>query len=74
MVSDSEIPCWTKHLSVLTGWSVGRYVGSDNERPWRISASGLQVDGGWDACETLTVFGYTGFIPEGVPCVMPPVR
>ena len=24
---------------------------------------GTQPDGGWDACETVAVFGFTGFIP-----------
>lgn len=63
MVIDSEIPWWIRNLDVPAGWLRGSYMGTDIERPWRISVCGVQSDGGWDACEALTVFGYTGFPP-----------
>jgi hypothetical protein len=66
MVVDSEIPWWIRDLDVPSGWLRGRYTGTDTERPWRISVCGPQSDGGWDACETLTVFGYTGYPPANV--------
>ena len=64
IVNDAEIPSWTKDLNVPAGWSVGRYAGGDSQRPWRVLAGGPQADGGWDACETLTVLGYAGSIPH----------
>ncbi len=65
IVGEDDVPGWVKEIGVPPGWLVGRYTGSDVQRPWRVSVCGAQGDGGWDACETVTVFGFTGELAAG---------
>jgi hypothetical protein len=48
-------------VGLPAGWRVGRYIGDDPTEPWRVAVRGGRPDGGWDACETITVFGFTGY-------------
>lgn len=60
-----DVPEWLSGFGVPAGWRFGRYTGSDPGQPWRIAVCGLRSDGGWDACETVTAFSFTGTLaPE----------
>lgn len=59
MESGSSVPQWITRLSVPTGWRTGHLEEADIE-PCRIAVCGQRLDGGWDACETLSVFTFTG--------------
>jgi hypothetical protein len=41
-------------------------MGDDPSQPWRITVCGPQPDGGWEACETISVFRFAGTLPDGV--------
>ncbi len=53
-------PHWLADVGLPTGWRVGRYVGDEPTEPWSVAVRGQRQDGTWDACETITVFGFTG--------------
>ena len=58
-------PYWLTKLGVPSGWQIGHLVDRTVE-PSRIAVCGQQSDGGWDGCETINVFGFTGIPPEDV--------
>lgn len=62
VVTDEDVPGWVRTLPVPSGWLTGRYVGSGTARPWRVIAAAKNSHGGWDLCETLTVFRYRGSV------------
>lgn len=49
------------------GWKVG-HVGGDPQLS-RIAVTGPRSDGGWDGCETLSIFGFTGSGPAATEVV-----
>jgi hypothetical protein len=57
-----DVPQWLAGLAVPAGWCIARFDG-DGAAPSRIAVCGPQSDGGWDGCETSSVFGFTG-IPD----------
>jgi hypothetical protein len=58
-------PRWLTQLGVPAGWQT-RHLAQSTVEPSRIAVSGQRPDGGWDGCETITVFGFTGIPPEDV--------
>ena len=60
-----NLPAWITRLGVPPGWQIGRLANSAVE-PSRIAVYGPQPDGGWDGCETISVFGFTGMPPGDV--------
>jgi hypothetical protein len=60
-----NLPAWVTQLSVPPGWQIGHLASSDAQ-PARIAVCGQQSDGGWDGCETINVFGFTGIAPVDV--------
>lgn len=59
MASGSSVPGWITRLSVPAGWRTGHLEEADIE-PCRVAVCGQRLDGGWDACETLSVFSFSG--------------
>lgn len=53
-------PRWLSSVGIPSGWRVGRYVGDNPTEPWSVAVCGQRTDGTWDACETITGFGFTG--------------
>lgn len=53
-------PQWLSSVGIPSGWRVGRYVGDNPTEPWSVAVCGQRADGTWDACETITAFGFTG--------------
>ena len=62
LMADNEVPMWLTRLAVPMGWRVGRYNGLA-AAPWRVAVTGPHDDGGWDGCETITVYMFDGVIP-----------
>jgi hypothetical protein len=56
------VPQWLAGLAVPAGWRIARFDGG-GVAPSRIAVCGPQSDGGWDGCETINVFRFTG-IPD----------
>jgi hypothetical protein len=54
-----EIDEWLNGLGVPDGWRIARFDSGDTQ-PSRIAVYGQRPRGGWDGCETITVFGFTG--------------
>ncbi|SKM37941.1 Uncharacterised protein [Mycobacteroides abscessus subsp. abscessus] len=60
-----EAPEWLQQLAVPDGWQVVHLdVGS--VQPTRTAVAGTRVDGGWDGCETVSTYRFTGSPPCGV--------
>jgi hypothetical protein len=56
---------WTDNesLTVPTGWLVAS-AGSSADRPVRVLVTGHRSRGGWQGCDTLAAFGFTGTVPR----------
>lgn len=50
-------------LTVPTGWLVAS-AGSSADRPVRVLVTGHRSRGGWQGCDTLAAFGFTGIVPR----------
>jgi hypothetical protein len=59
---DNEVPAWLDRLRVPSDWRVGRLADAANQ-PWRIAVRGAHPEGGWDGCETIAVYGFSGAVP-----------
>lgn len=60
VLSAAQVPGWLARASLPAGWRVGHYLGSEPNQPWRIAVRDPRPGDGWDACETITVWGFTG--------------
>jgi hypothetical protein len=60
LLARDEVPDWLTRLRVPVGWCTAHLDGSAH-RPWRIAVCGQRSDGGWDGCETIAAFSFTGF-------------
>jgi hypothetical protein len=60
-----NLPSWLTRLGIPPGWQIGHLANTPVE-PSRIAVYGPQPDGGWDGCETISVFGFTGMPPADV--------
>lgn len=50
-------------LTVPTGWLVAS-AGSSADQPVRVLVTGRRSHGGWQGCDTLAAFGFTGIVPR----------
>jgi hypothetical protein len=57
-----DLPGWLTGLGVPAGWRLARFGGT-GVQPSRIAVCGRQTHDGGDACETISVFGFTGILP-----------
>jgi hypothetical protein len=55
-------PGWLIQLGIPAGWQIA-HIADNAVEPSRIAVRGKQPDGGWDACETISVFRFTGVPP-----------
>jgi hypothetical protein len=60
-LSAADVPQWVQRLSIPTGWQSLDLP--DNPEPplARIAVQGSLGDGEWEAADTISVFGYTGW-------------
>jgi hypothetical protein len=61
-LSPIELPAWLTALELPVGWRTGRFENAPSQ-PWRIAVYGPHVEGGFDGCETVAVFGFHGALP-----------
>jgi hypothetical protein len=64
-LSRDQSPDWVRRLPVPQGWRIAGLAGAAIV-PARIAVSGRRPDGGWDGCETLSAFAFTGEAPPQV--------
>jgi hypothetical protein len=64
-VPPHELPRWLPGLQVAAGWQVGR-AETSTVQPTRIAVYRHQLSTGWDACETINVFTFTGSPPVDI--------
>jgi hypothetical protein len=57
-----ELPDWLHGLSLPARWRIARLEGAAVQ-PARIAVFGQQSCGGWDGCETISIFGLSGIPP-----------
>jgi hypothetical protein len=61
-VLPGDVPQWLVGLAVPAGWHIARFD-ANGVAPSRIAVCGPQYDGGWDGCETINAFRFTG-VPD----------
>jgi hypothetical protein len=64
-LNTEDLPEWLTGLGVPTGWRLARFDGN-GVQPSRIVVCSRQIHGGGDACDTISVFGFTGAPPVEV--------
>jgi hypothetical protein len=64
-VSANDLPRWLLRLALPPGWRLVDLSGHPPP-PTRIAVYGQRSDGGWDGCETISVFRFTGTLPADV--------
>lgn len=65
VIDADAVPTWLTRVDPPAGWQRAE-TDHDGVGPARIVVHGLQADGRWSACETLTLFGFTGCPPAQV--------
>ncbi|MCV7229094.1 hypothetical protein [Mycolicibacterium komossense] len=64
-VPAQNLPEWLQSLDVPPGWQLAQ-IGTDAVPLGRVVLSGHKPEGGWEGCETLSLFGFNGTLPENV--------
>jgi hypothetical protein len=64
-VSANDLPRWLRRLALPPDWRLVDLSGHCPP-PTRIAVYGQRSDGGWDGCETISVFRFTGTLPADV--------
>ena len=64
-VPTTELTPWLAQLRVPPSWQTGQAQGFAAQ-PSRIAVCGQRPEGGWNGCETLSVFRFTGSPPAGL--------
>ncbi|MBF9519551.1 hypothetical protein [Mycobacteroides chelonae] len=62
LMSPRETPEWLQQLAVPDGWQVV-HLDMGSVQPTRTVVAGARDDGGWDGCETISVYRFTGSPP-----------
>ncbi|WP_170092301.1 hypothetical protein [Mycobacteroides abscessus] len=65
LIPPRETPEWLQHLAVPAGWQIV-HLDTGSIQPTRTAVTGPRGDGGWDGCETLSVYRFTGAPPRSV--------
>jgi hypothetical protein len=64
LVPHDELSHWLNNLSLPPGWRTG-HLGDSSAQPSRIAVYGEpRPQGGWDACDTIDVYRFTGGTPD----------
>jgi hypothetical protein len=64
-VSANDLPRWLRRLALPPDWHLVDLSGHPPP-PTRIAVHGQRSDGGWDGCETISVFRFTGTLSADV--------
>ncbi|ORA22398.1 hypothetical protein BST12_09520 [Mycobacterium angelicum] len=60
-LSGAEIPEWLRQLSVPAEWQLVQLPDNAEQPMARMAVRGLRGDGEWEAADSISVFGYTGW-------------
>lgn len=60
-----ELPEWLQALEIPPGWQVAQ-IGTNAVPLSRVILSGHKPEGGWEGCETLSLFRFSGAIPPNI--------
>lgn len=60
-LSGAQVPGWMQQLGIPRGWQLVKLSDNPQVPLARMLVHGPRDDGGWDATETIIVFGYTGW-------------
>jgi hypothetical protein len=60
-LTGSQVPGWLHRLSTPQGWQLVELSDTPQVPLARMAVYGPRDDGGWEAAETISVFGYTGW-------------
>lgn len=60
-LTGNHVPGWLQRLSIPQGWRLVELSGKPEVPLARMAVYGPRDDGGWEATETIGVFGYTGW-------------
>lgn len=60
-LSGAEAPTWLRQLSIPEGWQLVEPPGRSDPPLTRLAVCGPLGNGEWEAAETVSVFGYTGW-------------
>lgn len=60
-LTDSQVPGWLHRLGTPQGWQLVELSDKLHVPLARMAVYGPRDDGGWEAAETVSVFGYTGW-------------
>jgi hypothetical protein len=64
-VPAQDLPEWLQSLDVPSGWQQAR-IGDGAVPVGRVVVSGHKPEGGWEGCETLTLFRFNGTPPSTI--------
>jgi hypothetical protein len=64
-VSADDLPRWLRRLALPPDWRLVDLSGHPPP-PTRIAVYGQRPEGGWDGCEAISVFRFTGTLPADV--------
>lgn len=62
-VAPEDLPEWLKHLEIPEGW-VAAHITAGSTPLSRVMLYGHRPEGGWEGCETLSVFRFGGAPPK----------
>lgn len=65
LIAAQDTPEWLRQLGIPPWWQIA-HLDTIAPQPLRIAVCGERADGGWDGCETLSLFQFTGIPPDGV--------
>jgi len=60
-LTGDRVPGWLQRLGIPKGWQLVTLPGKHELPLARVAVCGERADGGWEAAETISVFGYTGW-------------
>jgi hypothetical protein len=60
-LTGTQVPEWLHRLDTPQGWQLVELSDTPNVPLARMAVHGPRDDGGWEAAETISVFGYTGW-------------
>lgn len=60
VLSGTKVPKWLQRLEVSLGWELVALPDEPDGLLARMAVRGRRDDGGWEAAETISVFGFTG--------------
>jgi hypothetical protein len=62
LCSTSNAPEWLRRIPIPTGWQLAQFEGQE-VAPTRTAVCGQRSAGGWDGCDTVSLYTFSGSVP-----------